>query len=108
MIGNDDALAAHLFIQYAQAFHGRHQLQFSRGLKHRYQIEEISDEQLSHRQDEDAILLGSLTSEQWRIVCQMKQRGALLEAAAVFGWEGVRALLDGLQRYRAREGLPDG
>lgn len=99
---DDDAWAAQLFRVYVDAFHGRHQLQFSRGLKHRYQIEDVSDEALVLRQDEDAILLGNLDLEQWKIVCKTNQRGALLEVAAVWGWEGVVVLLDGLQRSLAR------
>lgn len=90
--------AALLFAEYAEAFHGRHQLQFSRGLKQRYQLDEWTDEELAQRQDEDAELLGSIQLNDWRIVCKMGQRGAVLEVAAVFGWEGVCVLLDGLRR----------
>lgn len=104
VIGLDDAFAAVLFRQYAEAFHGRHQLQFSRGLKHRYQIAELSDAEIASRQDADAVLLGALTLDQWRMVCKVEQRGALLEVAAAWGWEGVVQLLEGLQRWQLREG----
>lgn len=93
-----DHRAAFLFRQYAEAFHGRHQLQFSRGLKHRYQIEDIGDDELAARQDADAVLLGALSLDQWRTVCKTGQRGSLLEVASEWGWEGVVVLLEGLAR----------
>lgn len=102
VIGDDDAHAAALFIQYAEAFHGRHQLQFSRGLKHRYQVAEVSDDALCQRQDEDAVLLGSLDVESWKVVCKTNQRGALLEVASMWGWDGVQTLLEGLRRSLER------
>jgi len=98
----DDAWAAQLFRQYAESFHGRHQLQFSRGLKHRYAIAEFSDEELASRQGDDAELLGQIGLDDWRLVCATAMRGPLLEAASVWGWEGVTAILDGLRRVRDR------
>lgn len=95
---SQDKQAGALFREYAEAFHGRHQLQFSRGLKKRYAIAELSDEELTQRQDDDAILLGSVTPDQWRLVCRSGQRGALLEIAASAGWDAVLLLLDGLAR----------
>lgn len=97
-----DKHAAQLFRIYAEQFHGRHQLQFSRGLKKLYQIAEISDEELSHRQDDDAFLLGKLDQENWRLICQTGQRGVLLEVASVVGWEGVVQLLESLSKHRKR------
>lgn len=93
-----DWQAAELFRQYADAFHGRHQLQFSAGLKRRYKIADLSDSDLVNRQDSDAVLLGSLDLEQWRLVCRANQRGSLLEVAAAMGWPGVVELLAGLRR----------
>lgn len=103
-----DKHAAALFREYAEAFHGRHQLQFSRGLKKLYAIAELSDEELTQRQDDDAILLGSLTSEQWKAVCDSGQRGALLEVAASAGLDSVLSMIDTLMRSRGRAAKPDG
>jgi hypothetical protein len=93
-----DPLSGHLFRQYAEAFHGRHQLQFSRGLKARFEIVEVSDEELVQRHDEDAFLLGSLDVEQWRTVCRAEARGVLLEVAANGGWDAVLRMVDDLAR----------
>lgn len=103
VVGKDDAWAAVLFRQYAEAFHGRHQLQFSRGLKLRYQIAELSDAELANRQDDDAVLLGALSLDQWRLICKVEQRGAILEVAAMWGWEGVVQLVEGFQRWQQRQ-----
>lgn len=91
--------AAQLFRIYAESFHGRHQLQYSRGLKKLYDIADSSDEDLAAMQDDDALLLGSLTVDQWRLVVGHGQRGALLEVAALRGWEGVEDMLAGLVRH---------
>lgn len=90
--------AAQLFRIYAESFHGRHQLQYSRGLKKLYGIGEATDEELAAAQDDDASLLGMLSVTQWRVICVNGQRGALLEVAALRGWEGVEDMLAGLLR----------
>lgn len=95
--------AAALFRIYAENFHGRHQLQYSRGLKKLYEIGEATDEELAAVQDDDASLLGSLTVAQWRVICAQGQRGALLEVAALRGWEGVEDMLLGLTRWNTGE-----
>jgi len=101
----NDPLSGHLFRQYAEAFHGRHQLQFSRGLKALYQIGEVTDEELVQAHDEDAFLLGSLDVEQWRTVCATESRGLLLEVAANGGWDAVGRLLVHLRRLRDDRGV---
>lgn len=102
-----DERAGALFVQYAEAFHGRHQLQFSRGLRQLYQVEDWTDEELAAKQDDDAELLGSIQLNDWRMICKMGQRGAVLEVASAFGWSGVECILDGLRRAYARtEGPP--
>lgn len=97
--GQRDAYAGHLFKEYAEAFHGRHQLQFSRGLKALYEIGEVSDDDLVQSQDEDAFLLGSLSLDQWRLVCKAEGRGLLLEVAVNGGWDSVLTLLEGFQQF---------
>lgn len=92
--------AAQLFRVYAENFHGRHQLQYSRGLKKLYDLGEVSDDELAAKQDDDAVLLGSLSVDQWRVVVSNGQRGALLEVAALRGWDGVIEMVESLTRYR--------
>lgn len=106
---SQDKQAAALFREYAESFHGRHQLQFSRGLKKRYAIAEVTDDELANCQDDDAVLLGSFTPDQWRLVCQSGQRGSLLEVASSSGWDAVVSLLESLARsFKDRAATLDG
>lgn len=102
VVAEHDGYAGYLFREYADAFHGRRQLVFSRGLKARYQVADLDDGELAARQDADAVLLGRLTLDQWRVVCKTEQRGALLEIAANFTWESVLLLVESLERALER------
>jgi hypothetical protein len=106
---SQDKKASALFREYSESFHGRHQLQFSRGLKKLYSVAEISDDELTNKQDDEAVLLGSFTPQQWRLVCQTGQRGSLLEVATSSGWDAVLTLLESLARScKDRAAEPDG
>jgi len=79
-----------LFAEYARAFKGRHQLEWSNGLRQLLGLgAEASDEEIAAQQEEGAILLGLLTRENWRVVLHANKRGELLEVAAASGWDGV-------------------
>lgn len=93
-----DREAAGLFRVYAQAFFGRHQLQWSRGLKKRFKLDDVSDLELTRRADDDAELLGMVGLSDWRQVLRAGLRGELLEVATSGGWGAVRLLL-----YELRE-----
>lgn len=101
VLENDDKRSGQLFRQYVDAFHGKHQLQFSRGLKARYAVADVSDEEIIASQDETAVLLGRLDLDQWRLVCRLEARGVLLEVAVSGGWSGVLELLDSLAAFEA-------
>jgi hypothetical protein len=49
-----------LFKTYANAFSGKHQLHFSKGLKKEYNTPDLTDEQLNNQNQSDSILLGHL------------------------------------------------
>jgi hypothetical protein len=98
---DDDKQAGALFREYAQAFHGKRQLQYSNGLKKLYQVEDLTDEELAALQDEPADLLGSIELEQWRLILAADLRGELLELAR-HGWEPVARLLSSLEDQQRR------
>lgn len=89
----EQARAGELFQEYADAFRGQRQLVFSKGLKKLYAVEDLSDEAIAEKQEDNARLLGKLTIEQWRRVLRVDGRGELLKRARFFGWEGVLAYL---------------
>lgn len=108
--GRPDDWPAHTFIDYAQTFKGRSQLQWSRGLRGLLHLdEEISDEELALREEEESIVLAQLTRRQWEIILGNDARMELLlvaESAMRGGDPGL------LHRWLADLGievaLPDG
>lgn len=76
--------AAALFRLYAHAFKGRHQLLWSKGLRAKLLPEhvELSDQQIVERpEDERAVLLAELSTEQWRSIRRARAEASVLDAA---------------------------
>ena len=73
-----DAQAAALFREFAECFRGKRQLSWSNGLKARFYVDEKSDEQLSEELEDNAVLLGQITVNQWRDVLKVDGRGTVL------------------------------
>ena len=76
--------AAALFRLYAHAFKGRRQLHWSVGLRAKLLPEqvELSDQQIVERpEDERAVLLAELSTEQWRSIRRAKAEASVLDAA---------------------------
>lgn len=91
-----DKQAAALFIEFAKVFKGKRQLHWSQGLKKRFAIGEASDEEIAEKQDDQAVLLGSISLEQWRAVLRHEGRAIVLELAEKQGWEGVQSYLNSI------------
>lgn len=99
-----------LFVEYAAAMKGAAQLYWSRGLKALVGVDEISDEAIAERADDEAVLLGRLLPAQWEVVLRAGARAQLLDAAELGGWEAVLALLTALAKqhgHAARTSKPD-
>jgi hypothetical protein len=92
---DEDKHAMGLFKGYAEAFKGKRQLVWSKGLKEHFRIGEESDEEIAARQDDRAFLLGEITVDEWRKILRFDVRGEVLELAR-HGWEPVRRFLDAL------------
>lgn len=90
---NGDKQAAALFAEFAKSFKGKRQLHWSKGLKKRFAIGELSDEELAGQQEDQAVLLGAISLEQWRAVLRYEGRATVLELAEKAGWEGVESYL---------------
>lgn len=76
--GRPDDWPGHTFIDYAKTFKGRSQLQWSQGLRGLLHLgEELTDEELALREEEQAILLAFLTRKQWDIILGNDARGEL-------------------------------
>ena len=78
-----DQRAGKLWQEYAGIFKGRHQLQWSRGLRSLLGLGKLeSDQEIAERSDEQAVLLATLSLQQWQVVLGNDARGELLEVAS--------------------------
>jgi len=73
-------LAGALFYMYAQAFKGKQQLVWSKGLRSLLGLgQEKTDEELAASQDQDADLFAQIPLEMWAVILQANKRGHVLE-----------------------------
>jgi len=78
-----DGLAGKLWQEYAGIFKGRHQLQWSRGLRELLGLGKLeSDQEIAERADQPAVLLAALSRRQWQVVLGNDARGELIEVAS--------------------------
>lgn len=93
----DKNKAARVFRIYAEAFKGKRQLVWSKGLKARFAIKELSDDALAVRLDDESIFLGQFELEDWKRIVAAEGRGLVLELARTGGWEAILLYLQGLK-----------
>lgn len=96
----DKSKAARVFRVYAEAFKGRRQLVWSKGLKALFAIGDLSDDEISARVDDESIMLGQFELNDWRRVVAADGRGLVLELARTGGWDAVMLYLEGLPPHR--------
>lgn len=79
-----DKQAGAIWRVYAQAFEGRRQLYWSNGLKKLLAIAELSDEEIAHKpDDEKALLLATISDQQWKLIYRRHMESAVLDLAEV-------------------------
>lgn len=83
----DNERFLYLFEEYAKAFKGKRQLQWSRGLKKQFVIEEKTDEELAKEKTENADILGLLNLAQWKMILRQESRAEFLNVCETFGFE---------------------
>lgn len=91
---NGNGWASSLFIEFATAFKGRHQLHWSKDLKKKLlDEEEKTDEEIASEMLEESNVLGFLSLDQWRFILGNDIRGELLSVASSGSWEDVCTFL---------------
>ncbi len=100
-----DKQAAILFREFAEAFKGKRQLHWSKGLKKLFSIGDLSDDELSSKIDDNADLLATLSLDEWRDVLRADARGLLLHLAVSGGYSAIRLYLDSLSKIRPFYGV---
>lgn len=93
----DDKQAAALFREFAETFKGKRQLHWSHGLKAKFDLEEVTDEELATEQDDQASILGTIELDDWKRILKADARGEVLELAR-HGWESVERFLADLRK----------
>ena len=96
LVDRADKQAGALFKEFAETFKGKRQLHWSPGLKKRFAIGEVSDEELAVQMDDYAAMLGTITLEQWCDVLAVEGRGTVLMLAANGGWDAVALYLESI------------
>lgn len=81
VLTDNDKQAAALFREFAETFKGKSQLHWSRGLKAKFDLQDVTDETLSEQIDDDAMKLGIIELEDWQLILKLDFRGELLEVA---------------------------
>lgn len=97
LVDKTDKQAGALFKEFAETFKGKRQLHWSPGLKKRFAIGESTDEELAAKKEDQAIMLGKITIEQWRDVLSADGRGTVLMLAFNSGWPAVELYLGSIK-----------
>jgi hypothetical protein len=98
-----DKQAAALFIQYANAFKGKRQLHWSKGLKKRYAVTDKTDIELATSAEDKCSFLADITDPQWADVLAVKGRGVALQVAAAGGRDALAVYLESIKGKGAKK-----
>ena len=88
---------ADLFREYADAFYGKHQLQWSKGLKKHFKIKKLTDKQIL-KESQETELVCELSREQWYTVVHHNAQGTVLALALKGGAEAIFRYIAVLER----------
>jgi len=92
-----DWQAGKLFREYAITMKGTKQLVWSRYTREMLGLDqELSDEEIAAKQEQDAVILALLKPEHWRVILQKGKRSVLLEVADTGNVEYLRVFLASL------------
>ena len=72
--------AGHLFQVFSDAFKGKRQLSWSKGLKSLLRVDVREDEELAQVTDKDSVAVDILAMELWRLILRYKSRADYLKA----------------------------
>lgn len=100
-----DTQAGAKFVEYAKAFEGRRMLTWSPGLKKRLLPDnaERTDEELAAREQAmpEEELAATLEGDEWNLILSRNARGEMLQIAAQYGADGIKALIEELRERKA-------
>ena len=94
----DDERLVPIIKEFAHTMHGQQQLIWSKGLKEKYGINDISDEELAEKLDDDGEEIGMLSPVQWKFIVKNDLRAEFFDFAEK-GWEVVTDFLHSFEEY---------
>ena len=92
------------FTEYAHVFHAKRWVTWSPGLRRRFDLAEVEDQELAELPERDYV--GKLTADQWRAVLRADAQAEILEYAAQFCIDPGSAQADLDDFVRHLEGRP--
>lgn len=102
-----DERSGMLFREFGEAFHGKRQLYWSKGLKEFFDIAALDDEAIAEKPDERCTqYVTMVTLTQWQSVIRHDARFAVLKIAAREGREAVLEFIDSLAAVTAAQEHP--
>lgn len=72
--------SGYLFQVFAEAFKGKRQLSWSKGLKELLKVDEVTDDELAQVTEKDSVEVYVLAMELWRLILRYKSRAEYLKA----------------------------
>lgn len=88
--------ARQLILEYTEATKGKKVLTWTPGLKKRYAVAEVSDEELVAQQEEEAVLIAEIPLADWKIIISNHLEAAVLDACL----NGREAIFQIIQAFR--------
>jgi hypothetical protein len=70
---------APLFFEYAQTFKGKQAIRFSKGLKAKYGLEDLTDEEVVNAEDLLSQMYGFFEKSEWQTIRRLRLRGWIIE-----------------------------
>lgn len=107
---DDDQEAGRLFQVYYNAYKGRRQLCWSKGLKKLLSVVDLTDEEIAAQEQEPASALAAFTPDQWRAVIKTKSEPLILNISekAPDKLDDVIRMIQERYAQANREGPPRG
>lgn len=93
------ARARHLILEYVEATKGKKVLTWTPGLKKRYAVADLSDEEIVAQQEEEAVLIAEIPLKDWKIIISNHLESAILDACL----NGRDAVFSIINAFRRRE-----
>lgn len=82
-----------LIREYAEATKGRKVLTWTQGLKKRYAVTDMTDEELAAQQEEEAVFIADIPLPDWRIVIRHRLEAVILDVC-LNGRQAVYAIIE--------------